>query len=83
MERERRPQGRNQNDQTLFVRLLRKYRKDFETNTLPEIRKRMFYVPPTAKRRIKDRKAEARRKKDDRKFTEKQDEQRENNQDYQ
>jgi len=46
-----------------FLKMLRKLKKDFETDVLPEIRKREYYLTKSQKRRVKDKKAESRRKK--------------------
>lgn len=50
-----------------LVKMIRKYKKDFEENTLPELRKRTHALSKSQRRREKDKSAQARRKKDERK----------------
>ena len=46
--------------ETSFQKLFKKYKRDFETNTLPEIRKRLHYLTPSQKRKAKDKRAKIR-----------------------
>jgi len=66
------PRRNTRNTDTDFIKLLRNYRRSFEENSLPELRKRSFYLPPSQKRRVKVKKAEARRKKEERKLLKRQ-----------
>ena len=59
-----RPQRETQrrDPESVFLKLLKDYKKDFETNTLPEIRKRMHFLTPLQSRRAKDKRAMIRKK---------------------
>lgn len=52
-----------------FEREVRKLKKDFQKNVLPAVKRHSFYVSKSEMRRIKERKAARRRRRQLRKFS--------------
>jgi ribosomal protein S21 len=51
-----------------FEREVRKLKKDFQRNVLPAVKRHSFYVSKSEMRRVKERKADRRRRRQIRKF---------------
>lgn len=70
---ERRPRSRDYDREGSdprrdFEREVRKLKKDFQRNVLPAVKRHSFYVSKSEMRRIKERKAARRRRRQLRKF---------------
>ena len=64
---DRKREGRPSDPRRDFEREVRKLKKDFQKNVLPAVKRHSFYVSKSEMRRIKERKAARRRRRQARK----------------